>query len=99
MIHIQGFDWDDRNREHIGRHDVEPEEAEEIFLGRRLIFRSREGRYIAFGRSATGRYLIVAFALSEGVARIICRAMTTGEKKAVSEGIIWQRGIRATDGR
>lgn len=87
MIHIQGFDWDDRNREHIGRHDVEPEEAEEIFLGRRLIFRSREGRYIAFGRSATGRYLIVAFALSEGVARIItARAMTTGEKKRYRRG-------------
>lgn len=82
MIHIDGFDWDDRNREHVGRHGVEPEEAEEAFLGRRFIFRPRDGRYILLGASAAGRHLLVAFALAESIARVItARDMTEAEKR------------------
>ena len=86
-MHIKRFDWDDHNRGHIGRHGVEPEETEELFLGRRLIFRSRDRRYIAFGRSAAGRYLIVAFALGEGMARVItARDMSEAEKRRYRRG-------------
>ena len=86
-MHISGFDWDDRNRDHIARHNVEPEEAEEAFLGRRLIFRSYESRYILLGRSAAGRYLILAFSLSGGIARVItARDMTKAERKRYQRG-------------
>ena len=27
------FDWDDANRNHLARHDVTPQEAEEVVLG------------------------------------------------------------------
>jgi uncharacterized DUF497 family protein len=30
------FDWDDANRSHIARHNVLPEEVEQLFLNRPL---------------------------------------------------------------
>ncbi len=81
-MHIREFDWDDRNREHIARHGVEPAEAEEALMGRRLVLRSWEGRYVVFGRSAAGRYLTVAFSLNAGVARVItARNMSNAERR------------------
>lgn len=86
-MQLRGFDWDDHNRDHIARHRVEPDEAEEAFLGTRLIFRSREGRYVLLGRSAAGRYLTVAFALNAGIARVItARDMTEAEKRRYRRG-------------
>lgn len=86
-MQIKGFEWDDANRAHIARHNVEPDEAEEAFMGQRLIFRSREGSYVLFGQSAAGRYLIVAFALKAGIARVItARDMTAAEKKRYRRG-------------
>lgn len=86
-MHIRAFDWDDTNRDHLARHGVEPEEAEEAFLGRRFIFRSYESRYILLGRSAAGRYLILAFSLSAGLARVITgRDMTKAERQRYRRG-------------
>ena len=87
VMRIRDFDWDSRNLDHIARHGVEPEEAEEAFLGRRLVFRAREGRHVLFGRSAAGRHLIVAFALSAGIARVVtARDMTRSEKRRYRRG-------------
>lgn len=78
---VRGFDWDKDNVEHIARHRVTPEDVEEAFEGEHLIRRSRSGRYVLFGRSAAGRYLMVAFILRSGVARIItARDMSRAER-------------------
>ena len=53
-MHTEGFDWDDKNVAHIARHNVEPEEAEEVFFDKPFIRRSRDGRYIALGQSWAG---------------------------------------------
>lgn len=81
-MRIRGFDWDDINREHIARHHVAPEEVEEAFEGKRLINKSWGGRYTLLGRSAAGRYLIVAFVVRSGVARVVmARDMTRTERR------------------
>jgi uncharacterized DUF497 family protein len=63
-------EWDDDNIEHIARHDVEPEEVEEIVYedchpswvvrGRRRGV--RELRWIVFGQTCGGRYLVSVIA-------------------------------------
>jgi uncharacterized DUF497 family protein len=45
---------------------VKPSEAEEVFLGRPHIKRSRGGRYFVLGRSAAGRFLALAVERKEG---------------------------------
>lgn len=82
-MYIEGFDWDKRNIDHIARHNVEPEEAEEVFFDKPLIRRSRDGRYIALGQSWAGRYLAVVFELRPGnIIRVItARSMTKAERR------------------
>ena len=55
------FDWDDGNVEHIARHHVSPEEAEEVFRSRFHLLHTRLGRYVALGQTEEGRYLFCAF--------------------------------------
>ncbi len=76
------FEWDAKNRCHIARHGVEPEEAEEIFVGKIYLRRSRSGRYIAYGQTMDGRYLIVVFERKEeNTIRVItARDMTEKER-------------------
>ena len=79
---IDGFDWDDANIDHISRHRVEPAEVEEAFAGRHLVMRSWEGRKVLLGRSAAGRYLIVAFIVRDDIVRVItARTMNTAERR------------------
>lgn len=54
---IESFDWDDHNIQHIARHDVEPDEVEEMFESKVHLTRGKDGRYEVLGRSAAGRYL------------------------------------------
>lgn len=76
------FDWDEANIEPIARHRVEPAEAEEAFAGRHLVMRSWDGRRILLGRSAAGRYLIVAFIVRDGIVRVItARTMSAAERR------------------
>ena len=51
---------------------IEPQEAEEVFAIAPLFRRTRLGHYAAFGRTRSGRLLVVVFARrSKGLARII----------------------------
>lgn len=81
-MHIIGFDWDEVNEAHIARHNVTPDEAEEIFLGYCFIRKSHSGRYGAYGQSLEGRYLFVVFErLADRSARVItARDMNEKEK-------------------
>jgi uncharacterized DUF497 family protein len=79
------FWWDEINIEHIADHGIEPFEAEEAVDNRPLIMRAGEGKYIAYGQTDAGRYLVVVFALKdEQRLRVItARDMTQAEKRKV----------------
>lgn len=73
-----GFDWDDGNtQKNWERHQVTPEEAEDVFLGEPLVVSSdvghsqREKRYYALGQTSRGRRLFVAFTVRRKLVRVI----------------------------
>ena len=72
-MRITGFEWDDGNLLHLMLgQGIEPQEAEEVFAIAPLFRRTRLGHYAAFGRTRSGRLLVVVFARrSKGLARII----------------------------
>ena len=51
---IISFDWDERNIDHIARHNITPDEAEEAFLDA-LFRKGREGRLLVYGVTDPGR--------------------------------------------
>ena len=77
------FEWDEQNMDHIARHGVEPDEAESLLDGVPLILRTEDGKYLAYGQTDEGRYLLVGFVRkSAALIRVIsARDMTDGEKK------------------
>ena len=48
---------DDWNILHIARHEVTPEEVEEVFQGVPVVQQGKEGRSLVFGPTAAGRML------------------------------------------
>jgi len=82
-MHFWNFDWDEDNIEHIAAHGVELEEVEEALAGKPLIRRGRASRYLAFGRTAAGRYLFVVVRdLGKGWCRVVtARDMTVAERR------------------
>jgi uncharacterized protein len=73
----------------VRKHQVYPEEVEEVFLRRPYVrfmergHRPTEDLYAAFGQSDAGRYLAVYFILKPGPAGLIitARDMTEKEKR------------------
>lgn len=57
------FDWDEANLQHLSRHNVTPEEAEEVVLGEPLELQTQvadqsgEERLLQLGETADGRVL------------------------------------------
>ena len=77
------FWWDDDNVEHIANHGVEPYEAEEVIDDNPFITKVGQGKYLAYGQSDSGRYLLVVFATKpERRIRVVtARDMTNSERK------------------
>jgi uncharacterized DUF497 family protein len=72
------FDWDDANRDHLARHGVTPQEAEEVILGNPLDaeLQTAEGsggeeRILHVGETRKGRILELVSTWRDGKARII----------------------------
>jgi uncharacterized protein len=68
MQGFTGFEWDDANRSKCQKHGVSIEEIEAVFQGRLHVapdpkHSDIEDRYIAIGRTGTGRPLFVIFAI------------------------------------
>jgi len=70
LARIAGFDWDDGNaRKSNDKHAVSQAEAEQIFVGERLVLTEdvkhseTEMRYQALGQTLDGRRLHVTFTL------------------------------------
>jgi uncharacterized DUF497 family protein len=76
------FQWDEENVEHIARHRVEPFEAEEVLDDDPLILKTSDDRYLAYGQTDAGRYLLVVFVWkSRHTIRVItARDLTRAEK-------------------
>ncbi len=73
-----GFDWDEANiTKNWERHQVTPEEAEDIFFHDPLMVRSdtahskREKRYWALGKTGHDRRLFMAFTIRRKLIRVI----------------------------
>ncbi len=56
--------WSSRSVDHITRHEITPEEVEDVLLSPPLDARcgKRESTYLVFGRSRDGRRLVVVIA-------------------------------------
>lgn len=72
------FEWDEANREHIARHDVTTEEAEEVVLGDPLDTElqianggDEEEQLLQLGETAKGRILQLVTTWRGGKVRVI----------------------------
>ena len=64
---LLSFEWDIHNVDHIALHGVSPTEVEEATGRTHVIIpaapKGKEKRWKLFGRSETGRYLVVVFTI------------------------------------
>jgi uncharacterized DUF497 family protein len=76
------FEWDEQNLDHIAQHWVDPDEAEAVFDHNPLVLRTADDKYLAYGQSEEGRYLLVVFVRKPGslIRVITTRDLTDGEK-------------------
>ena len=72
-MRISDFEWDDGNILHLAlSHGIEPEETEEVLAVAPLFRKTRRGHYVAFGRTRSGRLLVVVFEkMRKGHVRVI----------------------------
>lgn len=87
---ITGFEWDPEeqpngNVQHIMKHSVSQEEVEEVFEfpEETVIRKTRQGYRLAYGRTATGRYLLVVLILKKGgfIRVVTARDMNQAERR------------------
>src|SRR5258708_5517440 len=59
------FSWDDANRDHIARHGVSPEEAEDVVRTAEDPFPQsiEDDKFVVWGATESGRYLQVIFVM------------------------------------
>jgi len=86
-VEISEFVWSEDRIAHIGRHNVEPEEFEEVCFGKALILQSKsQGRnpvHYVLGQTEAGRHLfcvVISFPDGKGYP-VTAREMTDGEKQ------------------
>jgi len=74
---IDGFEWDDGNRAKCRKHGVPLDDVEAVFQGAVHLFpdpahSQAETRYLAIGRTASGRPVFLAFTIrQQGTRRLI----------------------------
>ncbi len=78
---IKQLVWDEWNINHIAKHDVDPEEAEEVCSSRNLFEKGRDGTYQIIGQTQNGRYLnIVVVPRKSGLYPVTARNADNKEK-------------------
>lgn len=78
---LGGFQWDDGNRKKCRKHGVTQLEIEQLFLGAVAVFpdpihSQSEERFIAVGRTAKGRAVLVVFTLRRSAVGILVRPIS-----------------------
>jgi hypothetical protein len=80
------FDWDDANVQHLARHNVRPEEAEQVILnGTAYVefqIENAEERFAVVGRTNSGRFLTLVLTERFGAVRPITAWDSTREEEA-----------------
>ncbi len=75
MDAVEAFDWDAANVGHILRHSVSPFEVEDMVDRPHLIFPAKtvqdEKRWKLFGKTASGRYMVVVFTIRRKLFRTV----------------------------
>jgi uncharacterized protein len=86
-VEIVEFIWPEDRIQHIGRHNIQPEEFEEVCFGLPLVLRAKsEGRnpvYYVLGETNAGRHLfcvVIAFPDGKGYP-ITAREMSESERE------------------
>jgi uncharacterized protein len=59
MLLIQSLMWETKNISHIARHNVIPEEVDEVCYGNHVVRQSKFGRLFIIGPTLAGRMLTV----------------------------------------
>ena len=72
-MEIIEFEWDDSNIQHIARHNVSPDEVEDVaFEDEPWIRKGRKKSRYMLGYTIAGRYLFIVYVLRhKGTARVI----------------------------
>lgn len=72
-MEIAEFEWDESNIVHIARHNVSPDEVENVaFDDEPWIKKGRTGTRYMLGYTVAGRYLFAVYVLKgKGIARVI----------------------------
>jgi uncharacterized DUF497 family protein len=89
LSHLNGFDWDENNREkNWEKHQVLAGECEEVFFNLPLLLQAdpahseKERRYYVLGHTIAGRRLFIAFTVCGDKVRVIsARDMSKKERK------------------
>ena len=71
MIVIRRLIWNSWNIAHIARHDVTPDEVEDVCHGNYITSQTYQGRIRVVGPTSTGRMLAVILAPRERVCTIL----------------------------
>jgi len=77
LRNVVGFEWNESNIEHIARHDVMPDEAEDIFFDTNNVLDEDikhsivENRFIIIGKTKKGRLLYQIFTERGNKIRVI----------------------------
>jgi len=82
---IEKISWDQETVNHIVRHAVSPEEVEEVLFNeddKPIILKGKESKYLAYGQTQSGRYLLVVWVSHYKKTGIItARDLTKKEKQ------------------
>ncbi len=78
------FDWDEYDLDHIARHGIDPDEAEDAVLDPgRVTFPARRGRVGYIGMTEVGRVLVVILDRKKNLWRVVtARDAGPNEKKS-----------------
>ena len=85
------FDWNAANREHLARHHVTPDEAEQVIMNSASLIvkiQSRKGetRSVCLGLTAKRRYLAIVYTKRGEMARVVTAfPMNRSQRKLYDE--------------
>ena len=84
-MRIQNISWDQETVDHIANHGVLPEEVEQVLFNDYdipVIMRGKENKYLTYGETDSGRFLLVGWVSKYRKTRIVtARGMTEKEKQ------------------
>ncbi|MCK4304149.1 MAG: BrnT family toxin [Candidatus Eisenbacteria sp.] len=93
LVNCTGFQWDKGNfLKNWEKHEVRPDECEQIFFNRPLLVVADEGhskteaRFYALGQTDAGRRLFIVFTIRKTLVRVIsARDMSRKERKVYDQ--------------